>query len=548
MGHLGVLSGLRSNGTEFPIEASISQIDSIAGKLYTVILRDVTERRKAEQQLQDQAALLVIVPDAIIMRELNGKVIYWNSGATKMYGWTASEAIGKSVLDLISNREGTSFFEMQKILVEKGEWAGEFTQFTKEKQKILVQSRWKLVRNADGEPTSVLVTNTDITEKRNLEQQFLRAQRLESIGTLASGIAHDLNNILTPVVLGMELVKTRLDDEAGRQRIDSIIGIVKRGSGLISQVLDFARGTKGENVPINPKYIVAEIAKVIRETFPRNIDININITKDDITVIGDGTQIHQVLMNLCINARDAMQNGGKLDIEVMLQVTDDSIVRQNINAKIGKYVVITVRDSGEGIPAEIRDRIFDPFFTTKAEGKGTGLGLATVFTIVKNHGGFINVYSEVGTGTSFKIYIPAHISSDTKELEEEYSPRMAGKQEVILVVDDEELIRTITSAILVENGYVVITAENGAKAIEIYREKFTEIAMILTDVMMPVMNGVELIEIVRGINPDARIVAASGLMQGDIAAKLTMAKVTARLSKPFTADKLLSAVHQALET
>ncbi|MBI3260631.1 MAG: PAS domain S-box protein, partial [Ignavibacteriae bacterium] len=297
--NIKLISGLRCNGEEFPVEASMSQIDSIAGKLYTVIIRYVTERRKAEQQLQEQAALLEIVPDAIIMRELSGKVIYWNLGATKMYGWTAAEAIGQSVLDLISNREGSNFFEMQKILLEKDEWAGEFIQLTKAKQKILVQSRWKLVRNPEGEPTFVLVTNTDITDKRNLEQQFLRAQRLESIGTLASGIAHDLNNILTPVVLGMELVKTRLDDEAGKLRIDSIIGIVKRGSGLISQVLDFARGNKGENVPINPKYIVAEIAKVIRETFPRNIDINVNVTKEDITVIGDGTQLHQVLMNLC---------------------------------------------------------------------------------------------------------------------------------------------------------------------------------------------------------------------------------------------------------
>lgn len=252
-------------------------------------------------------------------------------------------------------------------------------------------------------------------------------------------------------------------------------------------------------------------------------------------------------MNLCINARDAMQKGGKLDIEVALQTTDDSIVRQNINAKIGKYVVITVRDSGEGIPAEIKDRIFDPFFTTKAEGKGTGLGLATVFTIVKNHGGFINLYSEVGNGTTFKIYIPAHITSDTKVAEEEYSPRNAGKQEVVLVVDDEELIRTISRDILIENGYNVITAQNGAEAAEIYKEKSGEISLILTDVMMPVMNGVELIEIVRSINPGARIVAASGLMQGEIAAKLAQAKVSARLSKPFTADKLLAAVHQALE-
>jgi PAS domain S-box-containing protein len=545
MGHLGILSGLHSNGEEFPIEASISQVDSIAGKLFTVILRDITERRKADEQIKQQADLLEIVPDAIIMRELNGTVIYWNSGAEKMYGWTPQEAIGNSVLELISTGEPADFFQAQKILLENNVWAGEVYQHTKNNKKILVQSRWKLVRTADGTPTSVLVTNTDITEKRNLEQQFLRAQRLESIGTLASGIAHDLNNILTPVVLGMELLKLKLQDEAGKQRIDSIITIVKRGSGLISQVLEFARGTKGDNVPINPKYIVSEILKVIRETFSRDIVINANIAKEDNFILGDGTQLHQVLMNLSINARDAMPNGGKLDIELASVMTDDAIVRQNINAKIGKYVVITVRDTGEGISPENLNKIFDPFFTTKAEGKGTGLGLATVFTIIKNHGGFINVYSEIGRGTAFKVYIPAHISADVPQTEELQPIRNEGNRQLILVVDDEELIRSITSDILIENGYIVLVARNGEEAAEVYQRYKDKISLVLTDIMMPEMNGVELIRIIQSINPNQRIIASSGLMHGSVAAQLAEAKIAAKLAKPYTADELLNAVHQA---
>ncbi|MBS1538663.1 MAG: PAS domain S-box protein [Bacteroidetes bacterium] len=545
LGHLGVISGLRTNGEEFPLEASISQINTIKGKLFTIILRDITQRQKNIQQIKEQAALLDIVPDAIIVRELGGKVIFWNTEAEKIYGWSSTEAIGKSMINLIYKNETTDYYNVQQVLLETDEWSGELYQYTKTGEKILVRSRRKLVRNAQGEPIMVLIINTDITEQRKIEEQFLRAQRLDSIGTLASGIAHDLNNILTPVVLQMELLKIKLDDNASKQRINEIIGIIRRGSGLISQVLGFARGTKVESVAINPKYIISEVAKVIRETFPRDIEIHVNISKEDMSIQGDGTQLHQILMNLCINARDAMPTGGKLSIELALEKTDKNIIRQNGDDKLGQFALITVSDSGSGIPPEIQEKIFDPFFTTKEIGKGTGLGLATVYSIVKNHGGFVNVYSEVGNGTSFKIYLPAQVSV-IDEIKEEIAIRQSGKKEIVLVVDDEELIRTITQDILEENGYVILTAQNGLEAAKIYQEKSDEISLVITDVMMPEMSGLDLIERIQKINPNARIIAASGMMQSDMAAKLLTMNISARLTKPFTADALLLAVHKAL--
>lgn len=547
MGHLLVLSGLRANGEEFPIETSISQIDTIIGKLFTVILRDVTERRNTEQRIREQAALLDIVPDAIIVRDLNHIIVSWSKGAERMYGWTAEETIGKSAPKLLGASEGSDFYRTQEILLEKNEWSGEFIQTTKDNRKILVESRWKLVRNAENIPTAVLVTNTDITEKKSLEKQLFRAQRLESIGTLASGIAHDLNNILTPVVLGMEIIKMKLTDEQSVKRIDTIISTVQRGSGLIGQVLSFARGSQEELQPVNVKYTIDEVIKMARLTFPKEIDVQVNMPTEDLIVHGNPTQLHQVIMNLCINSRDAMkERGGILSVEAGYIIANEYILQHFIDARPGTYVQITIRDTGKGIPHELQDKVFEPFFTTKEVGKGTGIGLTTVFSIVRNHGGFLHLYSEVNVGTSFSIYLPAEISQE-HSLEEPPKEELAvANNETVLLVEDEELIRSIAEDILQSSGYRVITAVNGAEAAQIYREQSSEIDIVVTDVMMPVVGGLELIGLLKAINPDVRVIAASGLMHGEIAKNLSNAGAMALLSKPYTADKLLGTLREVL--
>ncbi|MBK9248259.1 MAG: PAS domain S-box protein [Ignavibacteria bacterium] len=511
-----------------------------------VTMYDITEQKIAEEKLREQADLLELVPDAIIVRNLDDKITYWSKGAERMYGFTSAEALGKFGPDLIGIGELEDFNSASTELYAKGSWTGDFRQRTKDGKIILVQSRWKLVRNAADEPISILVTSTDITERKSLEQQLFRAQRLESIGALASGIAHDLNNILTPVILGMELIKLKLPDEASRKRIETIISTVQRGSGLIGQVLSFARA-QDERESINIKYIIDEVAKIARETFPREIDVTLNLPSEDLMVNCNATQLHQIIMNLCINARDAMiEKGGTLSIEAGYIVASESLINKYMDAKPGMYVYIVVRDTGKGIPHELQDKIFEPFYTTKEVGKGTGIGLTTVFTIVRNLGGFIGLYSEVNVGTAFSIYIPAEHQKLTEEVNALSSELVGGNGETILLVDDEDLIRNIAEDILQAYGYNVLTAKNGAEAVRIYSNNQDLVKVIITDVMMPVMGGIELMGIIRDMNPDIKIIASSGVVHSDSAKNLYAAGAKTILIKPFTVDKLLDAIHEVL--
>ncbi|MBK9249240.1 MAG: response regulator [Ignavibacteria bacterium] len=364
-----------------------------------------------------------------------------------------------------------------------------------------------------------------------------------------SGIAHDLNNVLTPVVLGMEIIKLKITDESLLQRINTIISTVKRGSGLISQVLSFARGSHDERMPINIKYNIDEVVKIARETFSKEIDVEVDLPTYDLIVNANSTQIHQIILNLCINARDAMESkGGIIKIEARLIVADESLVQNYIDAKLGaSYVAITISDQGCGIPPEHRDKVFEPFFTTKEVGKGTGIGLTTVFSIVNRHEGFIGLASEVNVGTSFTIYLPSEnqntfeSSLSSIEIAERHNP------ETILLVDDEDLIRTIAEDVLLAYGYTVITATNGAEALKLYLEKKDEIALVLTDVMMPIMNGIDLIAKLNSINPNIKTIGASGLMHSETTRKLQAVGVSGLLVKPYSAEQLINAVREIID-
>ena len=351
-------------------------------------------------------ALLDKARDAIAVRDVEHRLTYWNKGAQRLYGWTAEEAIGKNADRLVYKEESSMLIEAKKSVIEEGEWIGELHQVTKDGKEIIVESRWTLMHDSEGKPKSILVINTDITEKKKFESQLLRAQRIESIGTLAGGIAHDLNNVLTPIVLSLQMLKQKFKDEQSQRLLTILENNSQRGANLIKQVLSFARGVEGERNPLAAKHVIREIEKVLKETFPRSIEIRTDIQKDLFTISGDATQLHQVIMNLCVNARDAMPNGGILSITASNFFIDKNYAQMHTDAKVGSYIVIAVSDTGTGIPPKIMDRVFEPFFTTKEHGKGTGLGLSTALAVVKSHGGFINIYSEVGKGTTFSVYLP----------------------------------------------------------------------------------------------------------------------------------------------
>lgn len=385
----------------------------------------------------------------------------------------------------------------------------------------------------------------DITERKQLEQQLLRSQRMESIGTLASGIAHDLNNILTPILMAVQLLAMKYQDKQSQQWLEILETNTKRGADLLRQVMSFARGMDGSRIPIQPKQLIWEIQQIVEETFPKSITISTDVASQLWSVSGDSTQLHQVLMNLCLNARDAMPNGGSLQLSAENLVVDAATEETQADLKMGPYVVLTVTDTGTGIAADQIERIFDPFFTTKELGQGTGLGLSNVIGIVKSHGGVVTVSSQVGQGTQFQVFLPA-IAAPVAGVAEKDVDLPFGHGETVLIVDDEAAIREIAQRSLEAYGYQVLTANNGLEAVTIYTQH-QEIDLVLMDMMMPSMDGSLAIRTLKAINPRLKIVAVSGLISREQLSDLTGTDVHGFLPKPFTSQDLLTILNQVVQ-
>jgi len=398
----------------------------------------------------------------------------------------------------------------------------------------------------DNNPEEGVSFVLDITERKRLEQQFLRSQRMESVGTLAGGIAHDLNNVLGPIIMSLDLLKMKFTDEESQELLTVISSSAQRGADMVRQVLSFARGVEGRRMELQIRHLIRDIEKVATETFLKHILIRTIVAQDLWVVAGDPTQLHQVLLNLCVNARDAMPEGGTLTISAENLQIDEQFAGLHPEATPGSYVVVSVEDSGVGIPADTLDKIFDPFFTTKEVGRGTGLGLSTTLAIVKSHGGFIRVYSEPGTGTTFKVYLQALPEASAEAVAERAAEMPRGNGELILVVDDEAPVRQITQQSLQAFGYRVIVATDGSEAIATYATRGSEIAVVLTDMMMPVMDGPSTIRVLCKMNPAVRIIGASGLAANAQVAQVTQLGVKHFLPKPYTTEVLLKVLHEIL--
>lgn len=534
-------------------------------RLNATLEAQYAESQRAEKRIQEQAALLDKARDAISVHDLDGRILYWNQSSERLYGWSAAEVLGKNNEELLyraptplfpSSQGGTKgggtdarLADARRLVLERGEWSGELCQSTKDGKEITVESRWTLVRDDAGRPKSKLVVNTDVTEKKRLEAQFLRAQRMESIGTLAGGIAHDINNLLLPIMLAVDLLKQDLEESERLALLNDLERSAHRGADMVKQILSFARGIEGNKVLVQLKHVIGDMAKMVTRTFPKSIQFETDVPTDLWVINGDPTQLYQMVMNLCVNARDAMPKGGSLKLAAANVMLDDDngagqlAARLHPDAKPGPHVRVTVADTGTGIPASVLDKVFDPFFTTKEFGKGTGLGLSTVLGIVKGHGGFLHVNSTVGAGTEFVMYVPAAEASQAKLSEHDIHLPPVGRGETILVVDDEVAICRFTQRNLEAHGYKVLTAQNGLEAVYVFERNGGQVELLLTDMMMPGMDGAATIKALKKLKPKLRVIAASGLSD---AAESVGVDFQAFLPKPFRVDKLLHVVDEVL--
>lgn len=510
---------------------------------YRARLRLEAVKRADNARIREQAALIETAHDAILVQSLEGKITYANPSAERLYGWSQSELKSEGAPELFVDSEAG---KARQTALERGEWNGELHQESRAGKSFTVESRWTLLLDETGQPRGLLIINSDVTEKKQLQAESLRMQRMEAVGALAGGMAHDLNNALAPVLMGTQLLRRDAKDENARRILSLMESSTRRGADMVRQVLLFARGKQGDFERLEVRPLVKEMEKLARDTFPQNITVSAQVAADLWPVRGNATQLHQVLLNLCINARDAMPDGGSLSLaadNVELSEVEACAIP---DARAGSFVVFMVSDTGAGIPAELLPRIFEPFFTTKSEGKGTGLGLSTTTRIVKAHDGFMRVESEPGTGTTFEIYLPRFAEAVTSAIATGIPPPPRGHGELILVADDDEAVRELLRRSLEDYGYRVTTAANGAEAVSLFKQQPSDVALLISDQSMPVMDGFQATATIRALATKLPVLFLSGdgdarTMRGE-----DSQQNIEHLGKPIELDALLRAVSNAL--
>ena len=507
---------------------------------------DVTERKRAEARLRLESAALAAAAHAIAITDARGTIEWINPAFTTLTGYTADEAVGRDLGKLVQSGQQTAenYQQLWTTILSGKTWRGELVNRHKDGSLVAEEETITPVRGEDGRIGHFIAIKQDITERRRLKEQALRAQRLDSVGRLAGGIAHDLNNILAPVLMAPSVLRENVTDHSAHEILDAIEISANRGAAIIRQLLTFSRGGGGERAPVQLRHIIRDMAVIIRETFPKNIATRTDLHSASWLVQADATQLHQVLMNLCVNSRDAMPDGGTLTISLENVELDDVAVAGHPGASAGPHVILGVFDTGTGIAPEHLDKVFDPFFSTKAVGKGTGLGLATVLGIIRDHHGFVEIASHSGRGTHVRVYLPAVPAAPPAEsATDERSLPPRGRGELVLLVDDEENVRRISRRILENHGYRIILANDGAEALARFQQHRATIRLVITDVIMPFMDGIALIRAIRQIDPSVPLVAVSGHAaespQIDV-------EVTAFLAKPYLRSTLLETVAAAL--
>jgi len=554
----GVIRGLeavwiKADGSSITVRENARAVRDADGGViwYEGTVEDITQRKLAEEHLRQREEQFRMisenVSDIITLLDREGRRIYSSPSAGKLF--PDPEALrGRDVFTEIHSDDRDCVRQIFREIVRTGKGQRvEYRLVAADGRVRSIESQASAITDADGAVINILVVSRDITEKKAMDQQLLRSQRMESLGTLASGIAHDLNNVLSPILMSIETLRKKLPEPRDQKLLNSIESSVSRGSAIVKQVLGFGRGMKGERILLQPRHVIKEVLKIAEETFPKSISLRMDAPKDLWTISADPTQMHQVLLNLCVNARDAMPEGGILTVSAENVTLDENYASLNIEASPGPHVALSVSDTGTGIHPHILERIFEPFFTTKDPGYGTGLGLSTGLAIVKGHGGFFTVYSEAGKGSTFRAYLPAlENASPDQGPPADDAALPHGHGELILVVDDEANIRDVTKETLEAGGYRVLTAIDGTHAVATYAEHRESIDAVITDMIMPFMDGLATIRAIRKLSPGAIIIANSGFAGDPQTTRAVQSGADAFLTKPYTARKLLGILHETL--
>lgn len=537
----GALRWIRDRA--FPTRDENGQVATIVG-----VAEDITERKNAEAMLHLQSAALEAAANSIMITDCHGIIQWANPAFCAGSGYLLDEVIGRNPRALVKSgqHDGEFYSRMWRTILGGRVWHGEVINRRKDGELCTDLMTITPVRDERQEITHFIAILQDVTQQKLMEKQLLHAQRVEAIGTLASGVAHDLNNILAPMLMVSGVLQRRIPDEEGRNLLTLVENQARRGADIVRQLLTFSRGLEGRRIVVQPKHLLIELGNMMRETFPKDLEQEVECREELWTLQADPTQLHQVLLNLCVNARDAMPSGGKLSVAAWNTRLAEGDGTLPPNLASGPYVVFAVADTGCGMSPEVQQKIFDPFFTTKPVGKGTGLGLSTALGIVRGHGGFIKVESTPGKGSTFSVYFPAVQAEKGTEEHAPQQTQVNGSRELILVVDDEENVRVITKMVLERRNYRVLTAVNGQDALSLYLMHRSEVSLVLTDLMMPVMNGLTLIRSLRVLDPNLRIVVMSGADTDARADDLAATGARHFLRKPYDDKEVLDMVRSVL--
>jgi PAS domain S-box-containing protein len=548
----------KKDGTTFFAEVSASCLKNSQGHTtgILVVVRDISERKEAEEQLLYQANLLQNVSDAIVATDLNFEITSWNQAAEALYGWPAREAIGQPVHEILQTEYPYEQYEqMQRRLLEQGIWKGEVIQKHKDGAAINILASVSLIKDSTGKPVGAVAALRDITERKQaekaqakLEEQLRQAQKMESIGRMAGGVAHDFNNLLTVIQGYCGLMQAQIPSESPLlEDLKQIQRTGERATALTRHLLAFSRKQILAPTPLDLNSLVTNLRKMLERLIGEDITLSTLLQPGLWTIIADPGQIEQVIMNLAVNARDAMPTGGMLTIETSNVQLDENYLRTQLEAPSGSCVMLAVTDTGCGMDESVLAQIFEPFFTTKEQGKGTGLGLATAYGIIKQSGGDITVYSEPGQGATFRIYLPAGEGTMSDLAVPQASAVIRGGNETILLVEDEETVRKLARTALQGRGYAILEASHGGEALSLFEQHQELIDLLVTDVVMPRMSGRELAEQLKALQPQLKVLFMSGYTDDAIVRHGLLAAEVEYLSKPFSLNSLASKVREVLD-